>query len=154
MTNNKLCKFRLVVYVDASSFGILVHCGNKCHNGHPKIQSKCMQLPKRLLSAHEKKQLKNSIDDDLLSSHVRNSLFNKTGVVLSRGSISYIRGLETDRISDVPKSLSEKVIEYLNEEGHDFISLCHRDVLSQQKKIQVETFHLLKVTMPVPCTVH
>ena len=55
MTNNKLCKFRLVVYVDASSFGILVRCGNKCHNGHPKIQSKCMRLPKRLLSAHEEK---------------------------------------------------------------------------------------------------
>ena len=97
--------------------------------------------------------MKNSIDDDLLSSHVRNSLFNKTGVLLSRGSISYIYGLETDRILDVPKSLSDKVIEYLNEDGHDFISLCHRDVSSQQKN-QVKMFPLLKVTMPVLCTVH
>ena len=29
-------------------------------------------------------------------------------------------------------SLSVKVIKYLTEEGHDFISLCHRDVLSQE----------------------
>ena len=127
------CKFRLVVYADAVSYGINVTCGNSFHNGHLNLKNQGSLLPVRLLNKKEIKELKESFDDDLLSAHSHNTLFNKTAVVLTRAQISYVRGLEVGRIDDKSKSRSDRVIEYLSEQGHDYMYLCHRDVSSLKR---------------------
>ena len=65
----------------------------------------------------------------MVSANSRNTLFNKTSVFLTRAQVTYIRGLELGIICDQSKRSSDRVIDYLTEQGHDFIYLCHRDVL-------------------------
>ena len=130
MSHSGSCKFRLVVYADEISYGIRVICGNPYHNGHLNMKNKGSLLPLRLLTKKERNKLVESFDDDLLSAHSRNTLFNKTGVFLRTQTVSYIRGVEIGRIDDISQSTSDRVIEYLSEQGHDYIYLCHRDVSS------------------------
>ena len=47
---------------------------------------------------------------------------------MTRQQVFYIRGIELRKIGDEVKSSSDKVIDYLTEQGHDFIHLGHQSV--------------------------
>ena len=53
---------------------------------------------------------------------------------MTTGQVSYIRGIELGMIGDKVKSSSDRVIDYLTEQGHDFIYLGHRDVSNTRRE--------------------
>ena len=115
------CYFRLVVFADEASFGVHVRYGNPCHNGHLNMKNKGSFKPSRLLTEKERKTLIQSFDDDVSCATLRSTLFNKASIYLERQKVFYVHGIELREIGDEVKSSSDKVIDYLTEQGHDFI---------------------------------
>ena len=60
-------------------------------------------------------------------------MFKKTWTILSLQDIQYVKGMDLSAV-ERDKSDSDKINKFLNEKGHKYVSLCHRDVASPESE--------------------
>ena len=129
-----ICRFRVVVRVDRKKgFFLDVRKGNVCHTGHIFDVSLLRRIPKRLLDMNENAYLRDCTDTSLSCSVTCNLMFKKTGIMYSLHNIQYIKGMDLSAV-ERDKIDSDKIIEFLKEKGHKYVSLCHRDVASPESE--------------------
>ena len=82
---------------------------------------------------NENAYLRDCTDTSLSCSVTCNLMFKKTGIMYSLHNIQYIKGMDLSAV-ERDKSDSDKIIEFLKEKGHKYVSLCHRDVASPESE--------------------